>query len=188
MKRPFVQIEHVWWILSWNRFQPHSSYSWGLFNVVVKSMITHIKFCFGLGQSRDVQAIHKEDDAVDGGEVVFPHSASCLITHNEQNKLVPCSFAGSHKWTDRRSLTHRQSGTHTYLVHGLQGQRWWRSCQQSSALPRLVGKMGHGYIGKLLHKLSQLGNHQIGRTRVKVASASLLWTSEGQCSFWHAWI
>lgn len=42
-----------------------------------KHRVTYIKFWFRLGQPGDVCTIHKEDDAIDGREVVFPHSPGC---------------------------------------------------------------------------------------------------------------
>lgn len=50
---------------------------------------THIKFCFWFHQSGQVCTIHKEDDAIDGREVVFPHSAGCLNQHtNKQEQTL----------------------------------------------------------------------------------------------------
>lgn len=45
---------------------------------------TYIKFCFWFGQSGVVCTIHEEDDAIDGREVVFPHSAGCVNKRKTQ--------------------------------------------------------------------------------------------------------
>lgn len=47
---------------------------------------TYIKFCFWFTQSGKVCTIHKEDNAIDGREVVFPHSAGCVNQHTNQRQ------------------------------------------------------------------------------------------------------
>lgn len=43
---------------------------------------THVELCFGLGQPGVIYAVHQEDDAVDGREVVLPHPSSCAEQHS----------------------------------------------------------------------------------------------------------
>lgn len=131
---------------------------------------TYIKFCFWFRQSGKVCTIHKEDNAIDGREVVFPHSAGCVNTHKRESVWSVC-FCYRHfafrqrfdyvlqvcllqnnyqclassvfRWWWPRKLEYLKPKTsvHTsYLVSGLLGQRWWKSCQQLSALQKLVGK------------------------------------------------
>lgn len=65
---------------------------------------TYIKFCFGLSQSGAVCTIHEEDDAVDGGEVVFPHSAG----YKKKN-----THTHTHKTQRQASGVLRRSDKHT---------------------------------------------------------------------------
>lgn len=44
---------------------------------------TYVEFCFRFAQSLKVCTIHEKNDAVDGREVVLPHSAGCK--HNNQS-------------------------------------------------------------------------------------------------------
>lgn len=54
---------------------------------------THVKLCFGLGQAGVIYAVHQEDDAVDGGEVVLPHASSC----SEQHSALMSGGSDSHR-------------------------------------------------------------------------------------------
>lgn len=47
---------------------------------------TYIKFCFWFTQSPEVCTIHKEDNAIDGREVVFPHPAGWVNKQNLKKK------------------------------------------------------------------------------------------------------
>lgn len=46
---------------------------------------TYIKFRFRFAQSSYIGTIHKEHNAIDGREVVFPHSSGCM---NKQNTNI----------------------------------------------------------------------------------------------------
>lgn len=59
---------------------------------------TYVEFCFGFAQSLKVRTVHQKNDAVDGREVVLPHSAGCKRTYTKtnkqkQNKVSPAALA-----------------------------------------------------------------------------------------------
>lgn len=49
----------------------------GCWDVRLQVGDAYVEFCFGFAQSLKVCTIHEKHDAVNGREVVFPHSAGC---------------------------------------------------------------------------------------------------------------
>jgi len=88
---------------------------------------TYVKFRFWFGQSDEVCAVHEEDDAVDGGEVVLPHSAGCVTkntTTRTRASVLSCFTYGRylHRVIQQpyghigASPTHTHTHTHTLCV------------------------------------------------------------------------
>lgn len=62
----------------------------------------------------------------------------CLLQNNYRCRA---SFVFRWWWPWKLEYLKPKTSVHTsYLVSGLLGQRWWKSCQQLSALQKLVGR------------------------------------------------